>query len=88
MLLLGSQELKLGIISLTVTDLNEEEQYVSVYPRADVPNYYKINIFKQEFFSYSYRGWDLKSNSRSIFFSKDCRADLFYAFLFVTVVAG
>lgn len=47
MLLLGSQELKLGMISLTVTDLNEEEQYVSAYPRADVTNYYKINVFKQ-----------------------------------------
>ena len=46
MLLLDSQELKLGMISFTVTDLNEEEQYVSVYPRSDVTNYYKINVFK------------------------------------------
>lgn len=86
-LLLGSQELEIGMTSLTVTDLNEKEQYVSMYPRADVTNYYKINVFKQEFFSYSYKGWDLKSISRSIF-SKDCKADPFYAFLFVTVVAG
>ena len=66
--------------------MNDVEQFVPVYPRAAVTKDHKNNVFKQELFSYTFKGRGFEVYGQDYRFSKDSRADLFHSFLFASDV--